>query len=58
MGTIHELEAAVQAAPSGPAREQARWLLEELRVSYFAQSLGVHGQVSAKRVRTTLRQAV
>ena len=56
MGTIHELEAAVQAAPPGPARERARWLLEELRVSYFAQSLGVRGQVSAKRVRSTLRQ--
>jgi ATP-dependent helicase HrpA len=56
MATIHELEAEVRDAPPGPGSETARWLLEELRVSYFAQSLGVHGPVSAKRVRTTLRQ--
>jgi ATP-dependent helicase HrpA len=55
MATIHELEAEVRAAAPGPARESARWLLEELRVSYFAQSLGVRGQVSAKRIRTALR---
>jgi ATP-dependent helicase HrpA len=55
MVTIHALEAEVRATSSGPAREQARWLLEELRVSYFAPSLGVRGQVSAKRIRTTLR---
>ncbi len=58
MATIHELEAEVAAAPPGPARERAGWLLEELRVSYFAQSLGVRGPVSAKRIRTTLRQSV
>ncbi|HEY1508550.1 MAG TPA: ATP-dependent RNA helicase HrpA [Solirubrobacteraceae bacterium] len=57
MTTIHELESEVQAAAPGPAREDARWLLEELRVSYFAQPLGVRGHVSAKRVRTTLKRA-
>jgi ATP-dependent helicase HrpA len=57
MATIHQLEAEVGAAPTGPAREKARWLLEELRVSYFAQPLGVRGPVSAKRVRTTLKQS-
>jgi ATP-dependent helicase HrpA len=56
MATIHKLEAEVGAAPPSPAREKARWLLEELRVSYFAQPLGVRGPVSAKRVRTTLNQ--
>jgi ATP-dependent helicase HrpA len=56
MATIHELEAEIRAAPPGPAREEARWQLEELRVSYFAQPLGVHGPVSARRVRTTLKQ--
>ena len=55
MATIHQLEAEVRAAPPGPAREKARWLLEELRVSYFAQPLGVRGPASAKRVRTTLK---
>jgi ATP-dependent helicase HrpA len=56
MATIHQLEAEIREAPPGPAREVARWLLEELRVSYFAQPLGVRGPVSAKRVRTTLKQ--
>lgn len=56
MATIHELEAEVRAAPPGPAREKSRWLLEELRMSYFAQAVGVRGPVSAKRVRTTLKQ--
>jgi ATP-dependent helicase HrpA len=55
MATIHELEAEVRAAPPGLARAQAHWLLEELRVSYFAQPLGVRNQVSAKRVRATLK---
>jgi ATP-dependent helicase HrpA len=56
MATIHQLDAEIRAAPPAPAREKARWLLEELRVSYFAQPLGVRGPVSAKRVRTTLKQ--
>ncbi|MGH2882952.1 MAG: DUF3418 domain-containing protein, partial [Solirubrobacteraceae bacterium] len=56
MATIYELQAEIQAAPLGPAREKARWLLEELRVSYFAQPLGVRGPASAKRIRTTLKQ--
>jgi len=30
------------------------WLLEELRVSLFAQSLGTAMPVSAKRVRTAM----
>ncbi len=36
---------------SAPAIE-FRWLLEELRVSLFAQELGVKGKVSAKRLDT------
>jgi ATP-dependent helicase HrpA len=39
-----------------PLRE-ARWMIEELRVSQFAQGVGVRGQVSAKRVRRLLEQA-
>ncbi len=49
---IQELEAEVRAAPSPPA--DVRWMLQELRVSQFAQGLGVHGQVSAKRIRRAL----
>jgi ATP-dependent helicase HrpA len=33
---------------------EARWALQELRVSQFAQGVGVRGQVSAKRIRRLL----
>jgi ATP-dependent helicase HrpA len=36
-----------------PLRE-VPWMLEELRVSHFAQSLGTRGQVSGKRIRQAL----
>ncbi|MCW2985682.1 MAG: hrpA [Conexibacter sp.] len=39
-------------APAGLV--EAGWVLQELRVSQFAQALGVRGQVSAKRVRKLL----
>jgi ATP-dependent helicase HrpA len=51
MGVIAELEA--QAAERPELRE-VPWMLEELRVSQFAESLGVKGQVSAKRIRRAL----
>jgi ATP-dependent helicase HrpA len=51
MGVVHELEALAAARPDV---EDAPWLLEELRVSQFAESLGVKGQVSAKRIRRML----
>lgn len=30
---------------------EVKWMIEELRVSYFAQQLGVKGQISDKRIR-------
>jgi ATP-dependent helicase HrpA len=62
---VHELEDAyrrrLEAWPSGralPAElEELPWMLEELRVSHFAQSLGVRGQVSSKRIRRVLELA-
>jgi ATP-dependent helicase HrpA len=62
MRSIHELEAEYErrrsAMPPGrplPASlREVPWLLEELRVSHFAQSLGTRGQVSAKRIRRLL----
>ncbi|HIY65827.1 MAG TPA: DUF3418 domain-containing protein, partial [Candidatus Agrococcus pullicola] len=33
---------------------RARWLLEELRVSLFAQQLGARGPVSVQRIRKVL----
>jgi ATP-dependent helicase HrpA len=62
MRGVHELEQAYaqrrDACPPGvplpaPLRE-ARWLLEELRMSHFAQGLGTRGQVSSKRIRRLL----
>jgi ATP-dependent helicase HrpA len=38
--------------------DEAVWLLEELRISLFAQSVGVKGQVSDKRIRILLSKAV
>ncbi|QEC49704.1 ATP-dependent RNA helicase HrpA [Baekduia soli] len=52
-----EVAARWRGRATPPALEQARWMLEELRMSHFAQGLGVHGQVSAKRVRRLLDEA-
>jgi ATP-dependent helicase HrpA len=65
MRSIHELEAEYErrraALPPGrplpPALREVRWMLEELRVSHFAQSLGTRGQVSAKRIRRRLEES-
>jgi ATP-dependent helicase HrpA len=37
--------------------DQVPWLLQELRVSQFAQGLGTRQPVSAKRIRRLLDQA-
>ncbi|GAA4771373.1 ATP-dependent RNA helicase HrpA [Citricoccus nitrophenolicus] len=65
MAVVQQLEdafdAAVQSLPSGretpPALDAVRWLIEELRVSYFAQDLGTAVSVSEKRVRQALKAA-
>jgi ATP-dependent helicase HrpA len=64
LGLIGELEdeyaALCRRFPSGPLPEKvadAGWLLEELRVSVFAQVLGTAVPVSAKRVRAALAAA-
>jgi ATP-dependent helicase HrpA len=51
MAVVHELEAL---AAGRPDLEEVPWMLEELRVAQFAESLGVKGQVSAKRIRRML----
>ena len=60
---IEELEgeyaALCRAVPPGPLPApvaEVGWLLEELRVSLFAQTLGTAAPVSAKRVRTAMAQ--
>jgi ATP-dependent helicase HrpA len=58
MRAVRELEATYRevraARPRDPGVAEARWMLEELRISHFAQGLGARGQVSAKRVRRAL----
>jgi ATP-dependent helicase HrpA len=41
----------------GEALREIRWMIEELRISYFAQPLGTPYPISAKRLRRALDQA-
>ncbi|MBN9605035.1 MAG: ATP-dependent RNA helicase HrpA [Actinomycetales bacterium] len=46
---------AIPVDPAAPERlVEARWMLEELRVSLFAQQLGAAGPVSVPRIRKAL----
>jgi ATP-dependent helicase HrpA len=65
MRAVHELEDAYRrrldalprgAAIAGPLAE-VPWMLEELRVHHFAQSLGTRGGVSNKRIRQVLAES-
>jgi ATP-dependent helicase HrpA len=42
--------------PPGEALREIRWMIEELRVSYFAQALGTPYPVSDKRIRRAMEQ--
>ena len=65
MRAIHELEQlyrrradewpAGRPLPAGLA--EVPWMIEELRVSQFAQGLGTRGSVSAKRIRRAIEEA-
>ncbi|MBO8084996.1 MAG: ATP-dependent RNA helicase HrpA [Marichromatium sp.] len=50
------MEAARAAGRDDPRLDEIRWLLEELRVSLFAQQLGTDGPVSVKRIRARWRE--
>ena len=52
-----DLTAAEPPGPLRPAVEEIAFLLEELRVSLFAQQLRTSVPVSAKRVRTAIQRA-
>jgi ATP-dependent helicase HrpA len=62
MNAVHELERAyrerLEAWPRGrplpAALREVPWMLEELRISHFAQHLGTRGPISAKRIRAAL----
>jgi len=65
MRGVNDLEALyrrrVDEWPAGrplPAGlREVPWMLEELRVSHFAQGLGTRGPVSAKRIRRVIEEA-
>ena len=49
-----EFDRAVAAFDMSPELEEAGWMLEEFRLSLFAQTVGVKGKVSEKRIRTLI----
>ncbi len=49
MREVHQLQAAAAKAPP-PLAHEVRWLIEELRVSLFAQALGTRRSVSVQRL--------
>ncbi|HEY8472084.1 MAG TPA: ATP-dependent RNA helicase HrpA [Natronosporangium sp.] len=54
MATVHRVQEEYQRRrpylPEGPDREAIRWMIEELRVSLFAQQLGTPYSISEKRI--------
>jgi ATP-dependent RNA helicase HrpA len=51
---LHQLDALPEDRPPGAALRQVRWMLEEYRVSLWAQQLGTPYPVSDQRIRRTL----
>jgi ATP-dependent helicase HrpA len=63
MAEVRPVEREFADAVAGAARtpdgvREVAWMIEELRVSTFAQPVGVVGQVSPKRIRRELREAL
>ena len=66
MATVQKLEddyddavAALRPGARTPdGLRKVRWMIEELRVSFFAQELGTAYTVSEKRIRTALNEAL
>jgi len=50
----HRMEALPEGRPPGEALRRVRWMLEEYRVSLWAQQLGTAHPVSDERVRKAL----
>ena len=51
---LHRLAALPEGRPPGERLRRARWMLEEYRVSLWAQRLGTDGPVSDQRIRALL----
>ncbi|MCW2601622.1 MAG: ATP-dependent helicase HrpA [Frankiales bacterium] len=54
MAGVHEVETEWARLPEGPGREKIRWMLQELRISLFAQTLKAKGPVSVQRIYRAL----
>ena len=50
MGDVHAVQEEWAKLPEGPGKKQVFWMLEELRVSLFAQALKAKGPVSVQRL--------
>jgi ATP-dependent helicase HrpA len=48
--SVHEVQQAYAEVRGGPDDGRVRWMIEELRISYFAQTLGTAYPVSEKRL--------
>ncbi|WP_349931506.1 ATP-dependent RNA helicase HrpA [Glutamicibacter mishrai] len=57
-----EYDAALERVPDGArvpaALAQVKWMLEEMRISLFAQELGTAYSVSEKRIRKTIKDGL
>jgi ATP-dependent helicase HrpA len=51
---LHQVDALPAGRPPGERLRRARWMLEEYRVSLWAQQLGTAHPVSDERVRKAL----
>jgi ATP-dependent helicase HrpA len=60
MASVHSVQQAYRAArdtlPPSAELTAIRWMIEELRISYFAQTLGTPHPVSEKRIQRALEQ--
>ena len=55
LATLHALEREYRAVADRDRAGEVRTMLEELRVSTFAQAIGAKGGVSEAKVRRALR---
>jgi len=51
---LHQVAALQPGRPPGEALRRVRWMLEEYRISLFAQQLGTDAPVSDQRIRKLL----
>ena len=52
---LHQVDALPEGRPPGTKLRQVRWMLEEYRVSLWAQQLGTPYPVSDQRIRRSLQ---